>query len=223
MNKAIAHILKEQLAGLPVIDKIAGLVQTAEYEETTYDDEGVTKKTIIKKIPITTDGPDNVCKDKSLVPDSSNKGMIYFEDIGGITFLRTNGSYSRYRSRLRMVCWFNGKGVAQSLEGDYNDDYNEDYGGGNVPTYDVASILINHVVNRFVELNAQNKGKYLRLQVGIDNIPIMGKQLFSAYTYDMYNTQYLMYPYEYFAIDLNIEFEMHKSCIESIQFIEQTC
>lgn len=75
MNKAVAHILKTKLSILPVLSKVAGLVQVSEYTETVYDETGTVPTVLIKRIPVSCDLPADNCKDKSLVPDSSKKGI----------------------------------------------------------------------------------------------------------------------------------------------------
>lgn len=201
MNRLVASILKSQLAGMPLIEKLAGLVQTHEYQETVFDENGENPRTVVKKIPVSCDMTVGTCDEKDLVPDNSKKGILYFED-NGVVSLGKEGQNFRYRSKLRMIVWFNSKWI-----------------DGNSCT-EASAILINHVVASLSALNTASRQNLTRLQVSIDNIPRQGKALFAEYTYDAYNTGYLMAPYEYFGIDISVDFQMHHSCIDQLALVE---
>lgn len=201
MNKQVAHILKDALGAIPGIDKMAGMVQTVEFQDTIYDESGTIPTTTIKKVPISCDVDVAACQQNDLIPDSSKKGMLYFED-GGITPLGKVGEYYKWRSKLRMVVWLNAKFI-----------------NGNA-CYEITPLMLTHIVNKLDSLNATNQGNFLKLQIGIDNIPKQGKALFSEYTYDLYNTQYLMAPYEFFGIDLSVEYQMHPNCFAQLQLVQ---
>lgn len=196
MNKAIAHILKEQLAGVPLIEKLAGLVQIAEYPDTTWDETGLVKKTFTKRIPISCDVNVDACEQNDLVPDSSKSGLLYFEDRG-VAPIPSNRVF-KYRSRLRLVAWVNTARLSNNV------------------CYIAPALLLNRIITQLMELNHTSSGCFARLKVAVEGLPISGKELFSAYTYDNANTQYLLPPYESFAIDLTVDYQIHPDCAEAI-------
>jgi hypothetical protein len=202
MNRAIANVLKTKLQGLPLIDKMAGLVQTVEYQQTESDDTGTVQKTIIKKVPVSTDVEltDECIETGDLVPDSSKRGILYFED-GGVMPLASPASYQAYRSKLRLVSWFNTAvvGVDNSFE--------------------VAPMLIALILKKLCELNQTNQGNYLRLKVALESIPKSNKDIFSPYTYDIYTNGFLFAPYDYFALDLTVEFMINPDCLSELLMV----
>jgi hypothetical protein len=194
MNKAIAYILKEQLSGLPVIEKKAGLVQVAEYEDTLYDETGAST-TYVKRIPVSQDVTFYARTVPSdLVPDGSKSGILYFED-GGTQTVNIRGKFIRYRSRLRLVVWLN----AERLIADQ---------------WTVTPQLTTAILSQLRALNATNVDRFLNLRVNVEGMPKQDKAIFAPYTYDLHNTGYIMPPYEFFAIDLNVEYSMNTACLD---------
>ena len=205
MNKAVAHILKEQLTGLPLIEKVAGLVQVAEYQETVYDDNGV-PTTYTKRILLSQDVQyDKGCENTDLVPDDNKTGFLYFED-GGTTGLSLRRISSRYRSKLRLVVWLNPKRTYQQ-------------------NYNVVPVLLAHCINRVQALNGTNVGLFQGIRVTIDGLPKQDKNIFAPYTYDHFNTGFILPPYEYFAIDLSMEYtiSIKEDCIPDLITDEIIC
>lgn len=197
MNKFLANILKTQLAGLPLIDKMAGMVQTVEYEDTTYDETQTVPTKKVQKIPVSADVELSVGQILAdLIPDSSKKGILYFED-NGVTSLGKQGEFNRYRSKLRLVSWLNTKALTNDSK-------------------TIVPALINHIISKLEVLNATNSGNFIRLAVIVDSMPRQDKNIFAQYSYDLYNTQYLMPPFDFFAIDLSIEFSMHPRCLDNM-------
>lgn len=98
MNQAIANILKGFIEDRSFVDKIAGLVST----------QYMTIDGVEKSYPVACCVPDD-CKVGSyndLTPNSAHKTVIYFEDEG-VNFVRAQGNFRHYQSRLRLVCWIN--------------------------------------------------------------------------------------------------------------------
>lgn len=187
MIKEICTELRDRLqfnGDLPYIDVYAGLVQTVQYKQTDANDNPITKR-----MPVSYDT--NIAADcggpeKALTPDSRKKGIIYFEDNGGVvTVKELSGGRTMYRANLMLVCWLNRKRIT--------DD-----------TYAVIG------KNAFDGIKAKllsnlKPSNYTNLKVNINRFR-QEPNIFSKYSYDETVLQFLRPPFEYFAIELTASF-----------------
>lgn len=204
MQKEVASILKGKLLTLPFADLVAGLAQTL---VTTEQDE-TNSTTVQKRFPVSYDtwNADVDCfgKEISLIPDSSRKSIIYFEDNGISPGAMVHGQ-QMYNSSLRLVCWLN----RAKLVGD---------------AYAViAGRCQTAIVSRLCHKNPQNLGMFLRFTVNVQRIPPQDPALFSRYTYNETDRQYLRPPFEFFGIDLVCNFLPSAKCLEGINWNVETC
>ena len=187
MNQAIANIIKESIEDLDFVDKIAGLVST-QY----INIEGVTKS-----YPVACCVPDT-CKTgdyNDLAPDSKYKSVIYFED-GGVSFVRAQGNFKYYQSRLRLVGWLNVKAIL----GEECD--------ASQCTYSSHAIMD---IIRLLPEFPQNIAPFTQVYMEVTSQAVRDKAIFSKYTYNELQTQYLMSPYDYFSLEIETTFSI---CLE---------
>ncbi|MGN6491159.1 MAG: hypothetical protein ACTHLE_04125 [Agriterribacter sp.] len=202
MNKGLAHIILMKLADIPFIDLKAGLVYTQTQADKIFkDDEDEIGTRVEYRYPVSCDVIGNTnCDDQglqALTPNSSKKGIMYIED-GGVTAVGSIGSLQRYESRLRIVVWLNTKNI-------------------DIPNcYSLTTPVMAGIIER-LRGNPFNEGDYQRIDIRVSAIPRVNKELFAAYTYKESDTQYLMPPFEYFAIDLVIAFAVNPHCIDYIE------
>jgi hypothetical protein len=195
MNKAIADILKAKIENLDFVDKIAGLVAPVYVDMVDENNNRVQK---CFPVSCTTTAQD--CKlgaYNDLCPDSKYKTVIYFEDRG-VTFDRREGKFIYYRSNLRLVCWIN----AVKLENDGCADGTE---------CSLAADLIKDIVCALPEF-PENISPFAQVMPVVTSQEIRSNAIFSAYTYNEKQVQYLMYPYDYFALDITTEFAVCQTC-----------
>lgn len=199
MNKGITHILKNKLVDLQFIDLFAGLVYTQEYEDL------LDEKKIITRLPVSCDVTNNSqsCLGNPgdlvpIMPEERYKGISYFEGSRVKPLGRDKGAY-RFESILRNVCWLNTKFIAAAN------------------CYSLSSPLITEIINRLAGGNPYNSSPYTKILVEVLDIPNADKNLFSPYTYDHYHTQFLMPPFEFFAIDFKVTFSMSPNCMSQLQ------
>ena len=110
MIKELCNVLKDRLefqGNLPFVDVYAGLVQTV-----TYKDQDENGNPITKKMPVSyhTNIDENctTSPEKALTPDSTKKGILYFEENGGATQTkRLAGGFTIWTAQLILVGWFN--------------------------------------------------------------------------------------------------------------------
>ena len=204
MQKELCNILKGKLITLPFADLVAGMAQTL----TTTDQDETNSTTITKRIPVSYDvwnaGADCFGREISLIPDSSRKSIIYFEDYGVTPATSTHGLQS-FNASLRLVCWLN----RSKLVGD---NYTE-----------IAGRCQSAIIGRLCHKNPENNGMFNRLKIDLSRIPPQDAAIFGRYTYNETDRQYLRPPFEFFAIDLLCNFQSNPKCLDSIAWNVESC
>lgn len=194
MNKQIAIILRD-LCSAPYLDRTCGLVQT--FDRVIEGDNGIS---VVKRIPVTTSASFQECNTSltqfDMIPNSKYKGMLYFED-GGITGQTPVRNGIEYISRIRLVCWLNTKLIK----------------GEQDPL--LAGMIMADIIRKLGG-NPFNSAPFTRITVQVANIPVQDKAIFKNYDYSEQQTQYLMAPFAYFALDLNVSFAVPNSCLSNI-------
>lgn len=195
MNAMIATLLKDRISQFTYVDKLAGLVRAVKREQ-----EGG-----VITLPVAADVDDALaCDDSTLrdmVPDDRYACMVYFEDRGTAREqTRTRGI--SYRSQLRLVCWIN----------------TAKFGG------DIAAA--DRIAQHFggaIKSGPYNDGPFIGLRHDVEGMPQRGAGIFSAYTYPDSARQYLMWPYDAFAIDISTEFRVKAGCEDQVTPADDAC
>lgn len=207
MNKEVAHILKERIAaggGVPFVEVIAGLAQRVEFKQPNGD--GVP---VLKRMPVSYDTTAaqgcKVTPETALVPNSKKKGLLYFEDMGSAFVDRVSGGHIKYRSTLVLVCWMN----RARLVGDH---YKE-----------ITSYCVTQLLSKLKAREISNEGNFARFYVTPGRILPQDASVFSRYTYEEAVTQYLRPPFEFFGMELTVEFTVHPACVEQLEFKDPVC
>jgi hypothetical protein len=185
MNNDIANYIVSLIETKPFVDKIAGVVVAASQ----------TVENTVKIFPMACGVQHRECnvgKYNDLVPNSKYKSIIYFED-GGVTFGAVAKNLQAFNSRIRLVGWLN----LQKL------------GSTNCTR---ASDVIIEILRELPKFPV-NEGNFIRLKITAASEVTKNKQIFSKYTYKEEQNQYLIYPYDYFALDLTAEWFMNLDCI----------
>ncbi len=186
MNNKVANILVSYLDGLAWVGKIAGLTQIAK----------VTEGGVEKRFPISCDlSYEDACRIgcyDELMPSSQRRSVLYFED-GSFNFIRQEGNRLYYESRLRLVCWLN----YRLIEG----------GCGSSGDYVIEVIKALPAV-------PTNIGGLLRFSTVVASQAQRSSGIFSKYTFDEKRAQYLMSPFDFFALDLRVNFFIITECIK---------
>lgn len=207
MNKEIAHVLKERLAvngGLPFVDVLSGLAQRVSYQETNADGNPITKAMPVSYDNTTADSC-TVSPERALIPDSSKKGILYFEDMGSVFVDRLSGGAMRYRSTLVLVCWMNRARLV-------GDGYTE-----------ITSYCVGTILKKIAPPNFINVPPFVRMRVTPGRILPQDAAVFSRYTYDETITQFLRPPFEFFGMELTVDYGIHPDCINQLNFKDPAC
>ena len=173
------YIVKELVTDLDWVGKWAGLVYPLRRSIGGVE----------KVYPVSINTPTDCCKDDyfDLVPDSSKVSVFYIEKRGDDSVIQQRQNYDYMESKVRLIVWYNLDKLNKSV-------------------YVEEGVIIRNVKTSLPKtiddaLLVNNK----KVRISIEGI-VTGAELFSQYTYDEIKTQYLIFPYGAFGIDLNIEY-----------------
>jgi hypothetical protein len=191
------------LANLPFLETVAGVAKAVTYIENDFE----TGKPKTKTIPVACDHNIDVTgpQERDLVPDSSKKGILYFEE-NGAEKLREYGPGTEYVANVTCVCWYNRELIT----------------GG---TYDKVQTHFIQLLRTAIggEFQPFNTYPFTRVMVNLQGIAPQDASVFSRYTYDETERQYLMAPYEHFALRLQIKFTVGRDCLLHLESSPTNC
>jgi hypothetical protein len=196
MNAKIADILKDQLTELSFVDKLAGLVKPI-----TYTDKAGNEKTF----PVAVDGatPCDPMHYTDLVPDSSKLSIIYFEDQG-MDVINSGCRYVDCETKLKLVCWCNLAKINADI---------------------VSAELLKLAIMMTIPTRIDNTDWVTKIFVKFEGEETKSPDIFGGYTYDEKQNQYLMYPYDYFALNYSVKYSipMNAECIDTLILNPKLC
>jgi hypothetical protein len=182
----LANILISKLLPLPFIDKYAGLVQVME-----YGDNGKTKK-----YPAAVQSVLYECgsgRYEALTPDSNKKSVLYLEETDGLRFQKKQGYRSFFKGSFNLVCWLNIPKLG--------------YEGTSYSGIAIQGIL------SLLPITPFNNGIYSQIKIQVTGQNSKSFNPFEKYSYDVKVNQFLMYPYDYFVLPIDIEFAVDTRCL----------
>lgn len=204
MNIELSKILRDRLqedGGLPFVERYAGLVQTVE-----RIDIDLNQNNIRKRFPIATESVLNgVCSSNEIImtPDSSIKGIIYFEDGGTLPIGRVGNDY-KFVSNLNLICWINRAKVVSNI-------YSE-----------ITGIAIQNIIQKLrIDQNPETVSFFKSLTVSLVKIQPQEASIFSRYTYDETETQYLRPPFEFFSLAIQLKYSINNKCVEPLNITDE--
>ena len=200
MNNDIAAILLAHKNSGIYVDRIAGLVYPLERTVA-----GADYKSVKQIFPVSCTESPEACTDdavyKSLVPDAKYRSIIYFEEFSEVQFLERDRHGLKYATELLLVCWFN---TLRFVNGS---------------RCNIGSLLASNIIGD-LPFNYFNAAPYSQVHVTSVRQPIKSKDLFSKYTYNNELSQYLIYPFDFFALRIRVEFVLPLNCIELINITD---
>lgn len=206
MNALLANILRQTLVeSQDWSDVSAGLVKDFDKVMAIPVRDGK-KFSVRMKVPVSCDYTSEDCekgKYKNLVPATVKRCITYFEDLGAQPTGR-QGDIFKFTAGLRLVCWFNMNRFA--------------VGGA----CSFSNRLIVEILSK-LPLSPFNASGLTKIEIGQARIVPKTSAIFSRYTYDEPIMQYLLFPYDYFAIDFKIDYEVDYNCFDPISTDEADC
>jgi hypothetical protein len=194
MINIVANILHDYIKELPWADKTAGLIRVA---------TRTTESGIKQYFPVAcnlTEAECNGGRYKDLMPDDRKKSVMYFEDNGGVQYKRSQGSVDFYEAKLRLVGWLNLKLLGQT--------------DCSVTSGAVGDIL-RAMPGKVAHSIASTYG-FTNMLINFDGELKKDVNIFSKYSYNEAQAQYLLFPFDYFALDFTVEFAMNIDCLPTL-------
>jgi len=199
MNAWIADILLARIeaADLAFVDKTAGLTRAIT--------DGRNGKPVTFPVGCNVNDP-LACEAtalRDLLPDPKYRSVLFFEGESTPTRIRNRVLGTTYETKLRLVVWLN----CEKL-------------GGSCNCGDAAQGQLIDLLNR--RLNDTTTFRRLRSTV-VGGAPTRGAEIFSRYTFDEKATQYLHFPFDFFALDLSVSFYLAPGCSEESVANDVSC
>ena len=196
MTDKIAQLILNEISALNWVDKTAGVVKPLRVN---------TKGGVEKVYPVYLNDA-TLCDSSTytdLVPDSSKMSIIYFED-GGSDVIESGCKYTDMESSLKLVCWLNLKRI-------------------NVAYTDAINIKLNLINN--IPSRIANTDWVTKISVMFESEDPKSADIFSEYTYDEAEHQYLIYPYDFFALNYKVKYSvpMDSECLTDIVINPGVC
>jgi hypothetical protein len=195
MNEKIANILKGKLEGLDFIDKIAGLARPI-----MINVPGTNNDKVQKIFPIACDVTHNDCisgKYQDLIPNSKYSTIIYFEDAGS-TIQKAANNWATFNSRLNLICWMNLKKLGEC----------------SVCTTSTAVLLSILAALPEFPINDANYSPIRDVKIEGVSEAIKSNAIFNKYSYDEKVTQYLLYPFDFFMLNISVSYRVNLHCVD---------
>ena len=203
------ELLRQDIESLSWVDRFGGLTQVVSYE--TFDKDN---NRVVKTIPISCASNTEECNNKdqfyqNLIPDSSKKSVLYFEPLQGFTdngAINGNQYFRNYTGRTRLVGWVNSKLLG------LQDDC--------LLSAKLIRSLFPIIVSEFSNLTGVFEGAKIRFRN--PKVVVKSPSIFSSYTYDV-DTQFLINPYDYFAIDIDVVLDLNVGCEYEVELAGKSC
>jgi len=199
MIKKIVKEILPYLEALNFAETVVGCVTTMSVNRPIKDN-----KVTIKKFPAYINENITSCANSDyidLVPNSDKKSIIYFEE-NGITTNLINKDYMEVEASVRLVFWCNLKRINSTLK-------------------DTELLKLNII--KAIPTELQNINPYSFIRVILKGEGKKDVSIFNKYTYNEEEKQYLIYPFDYFALNYNISFNAGINCVEELIINPSVC
>lgn len=197
----IGDIIKTYLEQLPFKDKVGGIVKAITFAQ--GDDEGT--GVVRKVMPVDCRVTHRDCiagKYTDLIPNSKYKSVMFMEDFGTNVIEREARDFS-FQSNIRLIVWLNLKKMG-------------------ITNCSASALAVATILDKFPTQHI-NSSPYTRIKIEVESEEQKSSAIFSRYTFDEEKMQYLMYPFDYFALNLTVKYTIPKSCIPEWEELSESC
>ena len=198
MIYSIINNLLPYFTTLNFADRVAGICYPVELPILSENNE-----TIIKRFPVIENSNKNQCDGNdyiSLIPDDSLKSLIYHELISDIVD-EDNDSYQQHTATVRLVAWFNLRNINSALT-------------------NCEQLL--QLINNKIPFIIADTGAAYRITCETTDKRIRDKSIFSQWSYEESEKQYLIYPFDFGHITMRISYRLNK-CADDIVINPNSC
>ncbi len=127
-----------------------------------------------------------------MIPNSEYNSILYFEDQG--MSARREGKWLRCESRLRLVCWLNGQKMRFTSE---------------------QAVKAIQEVFFTLPLN-YSSGDFGQIRITAAPEETKSAAIFAGYSYSEEQTQYLLYPNDYFSLMVTVSYLASPDCFTDL-------
>lgn len=194
MNSPVANLILARIeaANLGWIDKVAGLTRAITFS----------KGKNIGTWPIACTVNDPLACDETtiaeLLPNENYNSILFFEGETFPTRVKDRVMGASFTSKLRIVVWMN----CSRLGGDC----------------DCGSLAAQNLITA-IESSRRGYASGPLIEIKhtvIGGGPARGREIFSRYTFNEARSQYLHYPFDFFALDVETTFRVAKGCEDQL-------
>lgn len=186
----LGDIVIDKVKGLPWVDKYAGIVKNLSFN--SIDKDG---KKVKKTFPAYCRTSWEECESgryTDLIPDNAKKSVMYLEDKG-VRFIKKDGRRYIWRASMNLVAWLNLEKLGST-------------------TCSYSAVALTGILSKLPE-TPFNNGNYQLIQINAIGQEPKSNNPFSKYSYDETVQQFLMYPYDFFVLAIEVEFSLTKACL----------
>ena len=201
MNSAIAEIIGGYITPLNWMDVWGGMSRTI----TTIipnDDN----RPQFRRFPVGCNTSLDECKAgtyQSLMPDSSKRAVAFFED-GGTRLIKRNGDNFEFINSMKLVVWVNlAKFKDPSCAG-------------------ITSLLVASII-KSIPANFINSAPFTGMKIRLKGEDPKTPAIFARYTFSEPETQFLLFPFDYFALQFETEFMINQACATDVELATDDC
>ena len=198
MLELIADEIKIIIETLNWSDQVVGIVMPVKIK--VGDKDGTTTD---KTVPGSYNKNPTTCNPGEIItftPDTKKKSVVYQEAVSESIQNEWDG-FLEITAEIRIVAWLNLKRINKNIK----------------DSILIQKNLIQNIPEQITGISGLQKCD-LHFQ-GITRSP----EIFSAYTYDEAENQFLIYPFDYFALNYQVDYRTHKSCYEAITINPDSC
>lgn len=198
MIYSIINNLLQYFTTLNFADRVAGICYPVELPVLSENNT-----TVIKRFPVIENQNKSQCDGNdyiSLIPDDKLKSLIYHELISD-RIDEDNDSYQQHTATVRLVAWFNLRNINAALT-------------------NCEQLL--QLVNNKIPFQIADFGTAYRITCETTDKRIRDKSIFSQWSYEESEKQYLIYPFDFGHLTLQISYRLNK-CAEDIVINPNSC
>ena len=138
---------------------------------------------------------------KDMIPNSDYMSLLYFEHKNTIT-TEAGADYQKKETVIRLVFW----GNMAKINPVYND------------TDLIAATIIASIPKTYQPFSGVSA-----IYIELISEVVKNSEIFADYTYNESEKQYLIYPYDYFALDFRVTYQIANQCLADLVLSPDVC
>ena len=209
MINQIIDSIRADIEALPWVERYGGLTFRIGVQRPLGNEEVSTSIVPVSRYLNTKNCEEEHDRYFFLVPDERHKSIVYFEQIGNTTFTTpTHSTGTRYRNvitgsqNLRLVVWLNLGAMGT-----------DDPGQADHVAADLWGLVDG---KKYDKLDVSPAFPAFKIKWQVNTQVQKSLAIFSGLSYED-RQDMLMYPYDFFALDVNVTWYMNKACLPAFE------